>query len=254
MGSLCGKDKKNTSLVKDRPKNYGKETVRTATPTHQKESSYKPPAYNAPEAAKPPIRTKVEYQPSPAHKQKTFTTTVQYQPEPERKFEKTQQKPKPVVTKEPYQKKPEPKQQTFEKPKFEQKAQNNIKPSKPSSNSGSYRCAVCRRDITDGGVVHAGAMDLHQSCFNCVSCRQNLFKKKFIELSGKIYCEKCGTDEQLSEQPACAGCGKPLIGDCTQALGKPFHVSCFKCAKCKTSLTGKGYVPVNGKPFCEKCG
>lgn len=38
---------------------------------------------------------------------------------------------------------------------------------------------------------------------------------------------------------------------CT-AMGNIYHIACFKCHQCQTSLQGKPFYPIDGKPFCEE--
>ncbi|KAL7031162.1 hypothetical protein ACKWTF_006919 [Chironomus riparius] len=38
---------------------------------------------------------------------------------------------------------------------------------------------------------------------------------------------------------------------CT-AMGKIYHIACFTCEQCQTSLRGKPFYPIDEKPFCEE--
>ena len=44
-----------------------------------------------------------------------------------------------------------------------------------------------------------------------------------------------------------------LSENCTEAEGRPWHVTHFCCAECQTHLGGQRYIMKKGKPFCVKC-
>ena len=41
--------------------------------------------------------------------------------------------------------------------------------------------------------------------------------------------------------------------NCTEAEGRPWHVSHFSCAECQIQLGGQRYIMKKGRPFCVKC-
>jgi len=51
----------------------------------------------------------------------------------------------------------------------------------------------------------------------------------------------------------CAGCHNVVDSAFVIAKEKAFHLACFTCAECKSSLGGQAFIEKDGKQFCEKC-
>jgi len=51
----------------------------------------------------------------------------------------------------------------------------------------------------------------------------------------------------------CGGCGKPVMGEATTALGKVWHPWCFTCVVCDDEIGKKTFFEREGKPYCEGC-
>ncbi|GAV03847.1 hypothetical protein RvY_14221-2 [Ramazzottius varieornatus] len=50
----------------------------------------------------------------------------------------------------------------------------------------------------------------------------------------------------------CAGCAKNVSGQVVTALGKVWHMECFRCGTCQTPLRTQPFFEKNGRAFCEK--
>jgi uncharacterized CHY-type Zn-finger protein len=50
----------------------------------------------------------------------------------------------------------------------------------------------------------------------------------------------------------CGGCSKSITAECTTALGKQWHPSCFVCAVCKAPLGGGSFFHDKGRPYCQQ--
>lgn len=54
-------------------------------------------------------------------------------------------------------------------------------------------------------------------------------------------------------EPPCGYCGKPVIGESIQAIGRKWHVDHWLCANCQVPLGTAQYFEVSGKPHCVPC-
>lgn len=50
----------------------------------------------------------------------------------------------------------------------------------------------------------------------------------------------------------CPGCGKPAVGRTLKALGRAWHITCFKCTNCGKQIVGS-FQCEDGKPYCAAC-
>jgi len=112
-----------------------------------------------------------------------------------------------------------------------------------TSGSG-ITCAKCRQAITGKYMSLDAYTQFHNECFVCDNCGKGL-TNKFFENGGKRTCDNCVS--------RCATCNKGLSGEYTTALGKKFHIACFRCANCSRALDAEFYSK-NGQPMCASCG
>jgi len=109
------------------------------------------------------------------------------------------------------------------------------------------RCAKCDKPITDR-IITALGKKWHPDCFTCSTCNQQFPGGSFFERDGYPYC----SDHFYSNAvPNCGSCGKPVRGECTNALNQSWHVDCFVCQYCRKAFTDGAFFEVQGKPFCK---
>lgn len=60
-------------------------------------------------------------------------------------------------------------------------------------------------------------------------------------------------DSGAASRGVCATCGKSILGEVVQAMGKTFHPEHFACGGCKQPLGTRNFFESNGLPFCETC-
>nr|XP_022313536.1 PDZ and LIM domain protein 5-like isoform X3 [Crassostrea virginica] len=110
-------------------------------------------------------------------------------------------------------------------------------------------CASCNVSIRGPFVVALGKTWCpdHFVCQN-PRCGQKLLDIGFVEEGGFLYCEK---DYEQYFAPTCSNCGKPIVGECVNALQKTYHPSCFICYQCKQPIGGNQFHLEEGHPYCE---
>lgn len=109
-------------------------------------------------------------------------------------------------------------------------------------------CHGCRKPIT-GQYITALAQSWHPDCFRCAGCGRAIGKESFYTRDNQPYHAAC-YHQRFS--PRCAGCGQPISGAYTSALGKTWHPEHFVCARCKQPFSGKGFFERDGKAYCER--
>ncbi|KAM4620376.1 actin-binding LIM protein 3-like [Polymixia lowei] len=119
------------------------------------------------------------------------------------------------------------------------------------------QCDSCDQYIT-GEVVSALGRTYHPHCFICSICRSPFPIGDRVTFCGKrCVCQQC-SHTLNSDKPVkvhgpsyCSGCGEEIKqGQSLLALERQWHVSCFKCHTCGSTLTGE-YISKDGVPYCE---
>ena len=79
--------------------------------------------------------------------------------------------------------------------------------------------------------------------------------KPYVTMGTQALCDTCAAKGQARGQ--CGVCGKELTATetVTQSMGKSYHLACFCCVKCKTSLsaTGTTFSVSSSGPICNAC-
>eukprot|EP01101_Sappina_pedata_P004343 TRINITY_DN1821_c0_g1_i1.p1 TRINITY_DN1821_c0_g1~~TRINITY_DN1821_c0_g1_i1.p1 ORF type:complete len:358 (+),score=139.38 TRINITY_DN1821_c0_g1_i1:32-1105(+) len=137
-------------------------------------------------------------------------------------------------------------------------------------------CSKCTFPVTGQGIQIADKT-FHASCFLCYRCNGNLANSSIHDVNGNLHCKSCvdqlrqqqgQPQAQAPQQPpqaqaaapapapqqgqACDGCTQKLSGNVVSVLGKTYHATCFRCARCCQPLEGS-FGEVNGKPHCPAC-
>ncbi|OQV21742.1 Paxillin [Hypsibius exemplaris] len=68
------------------------------------------------------------------------------------------------------------------------------------------------------------------------------------------YADRGGADSRNSDlgDNQCAGCQKNVNGQVVTALGKVWHMECFRCGHCQNLLRTQPFFEKGGKAYCEK--
>jgi len=123
-------------------------------------------------------------------------------------------------------------------------------------------CEKCGEKVIGEHVDITGAV-FHPACFKCHVCEKSMVGTPFSADDNKrIYCGPCYTKKFAS---ICSVCKKPIVpkeGETSApkllALGKVFHLNCYKCEDCGRILdsTKKGKFhcyPIKNHVLCKNC-
>ncbi|KAL2295969.1 hypothetical protein Nmel_017499 [Mimus melanotis] len=143
------------------------------------------------------------------------------------------------------------------------------------------RCTRCKKTLTKGGVTYRDE-PWHKECFVCTGCKTPLAGQQFTSQDDNPYCIKCFGNLYAKK---CSACTKPITGEQNSSPRNPmvqwswgyfcpfvcifqsgfgggkyvsfedrhWHHNCFNCARCSTSLVGKGFIPDNDEILCRDC-
>ncbi|XP_005110066.2 PDZ and LIM domain protein 7 [Aplysia californica] len=111
-------------------------------------------------------------------------------------------------------------------------------------------CSGCNMPIRGPFVTALGKCWCpdHFVCAN-PGCGTKLLDIGFVEEGGFLYCER---DYAQHFAPQCDKCGKPIIGECVNAMQKSFCPDCFLCAQCNQPIGGTKFHIEDGKFYCER--
>ncbi|NXI48002.1 FHL3 protein, partial [Galbula dea] len=115
------------------------------------------------------------------------------------------------------------------------------------------RCTRCKKTLTKGGVTYRDE-PWHKECFVCTGCKTPLAGQQFTSQDDNPYCIKCFGNLYAKK---CSACTKPITGfgggKYVSFEDRHWHHNCFNCARCNTSLVGKGFIPDNDEILCRDC-
>jgi len=90
--------------------------------------------------------------------------------------------------------------------------------------------------------------------FQCKICQTSLHGKTVESLAGEVYCRECYEDR--IKKLRCSGCYEAFTKDNVMVLysNKPWHHSCFRCAKCQQPIGSKSFTrEEDDSVYCEDC-
>lgn len=111
-------------------------------------------------------------------------------------------------------------------------------------------CSACG-ELVKQNLLNAFGMAWHKEHLACAICRRNFLENPVPVVEGNDGKAYCQTDYLDRFAPKCAQCTKPIQGECTNALGKQWHATCFVCKTCQKPFTGT-FFEHEGFAFCEK--
>ncbi len=117
-------------------------------------------------------------------------------------------------------------------------------------NKVSKKCDVCQLAITSKGVQF-GLKTYHSSCFSCIQCNKKFTsEEKVKEKDGQPLCLDC----YIQMAKKCFCCRGPITSRHTLYNGRPFHLECFKCNICGSSIQNAEFFETSlGEILCMKC-
>lgn len=114
-------------------------------------------------------------------------------------------------------------------------------------------CGKCQNPIDNCNTACEALHGLyHTSCFVCCSCGLALKGKSFYTVNGRVYCVKdyklLGYQHTVKR---CIACGKVILKNIIQAVGRTYHPECFRCSICQTILDGAPFtVDLRKRIYC----
>uniref|UniRef100_A0A7S4B5A2 LIM zinc-binding domain-containing protein n=1 Tax=Chrysotila carterae TaxID=13221 RepID=A0A7S4B5A2_CHRCT len=111
-------------------------------------------------------------------------------------------------------------------------------------------CAVCARSFGQGErFLRLAGRSVHEACFTCTECGEQIGTLPFAERNGKAYCTR---DFERLFLPKCNRCGKALTGTLVKVNSKvQLHAQCFRCAVCGCQLAHAG-CRVGSEPYVSQ--
>src|SRR4051794_19110827 len=105
------------------------------------------------------------------------------------------------------------------------------------------RCEICLREAPGPDTLTSGPKSFHPKCFKCSECMMSLvnagvkyyFRPPAADKpQASLICDNC----YLNSRPTCGACGEKIVGNAgfLQSCGKVWHLDCFVCKNCRTSL------------------
>eukprot|EP00090_Calanus_glacialis_P010350 TRINITY_DN18737_c0_g1_i1.p1 TRINITY_DN18737_c0_g1~~TRINITY_DN18737_c0_g1_i1.p1 ORF type:complete len:383 (-),score=90.96 TRINITY_DN18737_c0_g1_i1:399-1547(-) len=128
----------------------------------------------------------------------------------------------------------------------------------------TWPCSSCGEVISPDGhdALMVGDVRFHHACLQCQVCHKNMEGKAVtLDKDNRVYCTE---DYNRLYGITCATCKQPIVPKKGQtkaprirALGKDFHLTCFKCEDCglvlETGVRGKECWPIRSHTLCYRC-
>ena len=143
----------------------------------------------------------------------------------------------------------------------------------------TWPCSSCGEVIPPDGhnALMVGDVRFHHACLQCQVCHKNMEGKAVtLDKNNRVFCTQDYNrlDEKSSPHLStsvfsrtygimCATCKQPIVPKKGQtkaprirALGKDFHLACFKCEDCglvlETGVRGKECWPIRSHTLCYR--
>ena len=113
------------------------------------------------------------------------------------------------------------------------------------------KCGYCEKVIMGKGLQF-GLKAYHQECFVCKKCNCALTGEntKIKEKNGDPFCSDCAQTLAMK----CFKCHAPITSRHTVYKGHPFHLECFTCNKCGSSVANSEFFESSlNEILCMKC-
>lgn len=113
------------------------------------------------------------------------------------------------------------------------------------------KCGSCTKPIVGKGVQF-GLVAYHQECFVCKVCKGGLNGEnvRVKEVDGEPVCVPCS--QKLAMK--CYKCRAPITSRHTVYKGHPFHLACFTCNTCGSSVAKSEFFETSlSEILCMKC-
>ena len=143
----------------------------------------------------------------------------------------------------------------------------------------TWPCSSCGEVISPDGhdALMVGDVRFHHTCLQCQVCHKNMEGKAVtLDKNNRVFCTEDYNRLDGQSSPhlctsvfsrlygiMCATCNQPILPKKGQtkaprirALGKDFHLTCFKCEDCglvlETGVRGKECWPIRSHTLCYR--
>ena len=108
------------------------------------------------------------------------------------------------------------------------------------------RCQKCSAAKNSRSLIIDGLCFCPEH-FRCQCCQAQLTPKSYRQQNGKYYC--------IDHVPKikCAKCMCDILSHSIQALGKYYHINCFKCSVCSEPIETQQFTLCDNNPICSRC-
>lgn len=114
------------------------------------------------------------------------------------------------------------------------------------------KCNRCKK-ILDRGHLAIGGKRFHNDCFCCIICEvafASIQDPIAVNQEGLPICQDCNIKNFTIK---CADCDNPILDQrAIEALGKNYHMDCFKCENC-LCLLATSFALLDNHIFCGNC-
>lgn len=100
--------------------------------------------------------------------------------------------------------------------------------------------------------------DFHAACFACIDCTKQCRAIEFYDYDGRPCCRDCHDARERANLPHCSACQGTITGKFVKLAegDQCLHDRCFRCAECRTALSGRPYISDDVEArsfFCQDC-
>ncbi|CAD5214074.1 unnamed protein product [Bursaphelenchus xylophilus] len=115
------------------------------------------------------------------------------------------------------------------------------------------RCAQCKHKIEERTAVYANGKVYHTGHFRCSLCDLKINDYYVLEDENNLKSIICLHCQANNKSPKCNECKLAISETYVQAKGKPFHMDCLLCGRCRQPFPGGEFYELNGEFFDANC-
>lgn len=121
----------------------------------------------------------------------------------------------------------------------------------PCHDKAADDCHRCHLPVYMGSrKITKRKLIFHEECFVCKRCRESLWDRKNYFAEGDFLCDEC-----MQPIAQCFACKECIMSTEMHMKfeSRTWHINCFACSSCKTSLKDSGFHDYAGSLVCAVC-